>query len=67
MKKIIIPKNYYHPTFIQYKKTHINLFSLYHMKKKLNKKIKVLGHAGGPDPRASSLALTPDATIIFIK
>jgi len=37
------------------------------MKKKLNKKIKVLGHAGGPDPRASSLALTPDATIIFIK
>jgi hypothetical protein len=25
-------KNYHHPTFIQYKKSLINLFSLYHMK-----------------------------------
>jgi lipid II:glycine glycyltransferase (peptidoglycan interpeptide bridge formation enzyme) len=25
--------NYYHPTFVQYKKSHINLFHLYSMKK----------------------------------
>jgi len=29
--------NYHHPTFVQYKKCLINLFSLYRMKK-LNKK-----------------------------
>jgi len=28
-------KNYHHPTFIQYKKSSINLFSLYRMKKKI--------------------------------
>jgi len=27
-------KNYHHPTFVQYKKSHINLFPLYNMKKK---------------------------------
>jgi len=31
-------KNYHRPTFMQYKKSPINLFSLYCMKKKLNKK-----------------------------
>ena len=31
-------KNYHHPTFMQYKKSPINLFSLYRMKKKLNKR-----------------------------
>jgi hypothetical protein len=31
-------KNYHRPTFIQYKKSLINLFSLYRMKKKLKKK-----------------------------
>jgi hypothetical protein len=28
-------KNYHHPTFIQYKKSLINVFHLYRMKKKL--------------------------------
>jgi hypothetical protein len=27
-------KYYHHPTFVQYKKNHINLFPLYNMKKK---------------------------------
>jgi len=68
MKKIIITKNYHHPTFIQYKKNSINLFSLYRMKKTLNKKKKLKYWVMlGPDPRASSLAVTPDTTIIFIK
>jgi hypothetical protein len=31
--------NYHHPIFLQYKKV-INLFPLYNMKKKFNKKIK---------------------------
>ena len=31
-------KNYHHPTFIQYKKGYINLFPLYNMKKKINKR-----------------------------
>jgi hypothetical protein len=31
-------KNYHHPIFVQYKTNHINLFSLYSMKKKFNKK-----------------------------
>jgi len=31
-------KNYHHPTFVQYKKSLIDLFSLYHIKKKLNKR-----------------------------
>jgi zona occludens toxin (predicted ATPase) len=31
-------KNYHHPTFIQYKKSPNNLFSLYHMKNKLHNK-----------------------------
>jgi hypothetical protein len=30
-------KNYYHPTFVQYKKSLINLFSLYRMKNKSTK------------------------------
>jgi hypothetical protein len=30
--------NYHHPTFVQYKKSFINLFSLYQYEKKLNKK-----------------------------
>ena len=36
-------KNYHHPTFVQYKKSHINLFLLYVIKKKSireKKKIK---------------------------
>jgi hypothetical protein len=33
-----INKNYYHPTFVQYKKNLINLFSLYRMKKKEKRK-----------------------------
>jgi hypothetical protein len=31
-------KKNHHPTFIQYKKIQINLFSLYSMEKKLNKR-----------------------------
>jgi hypothetical protein len=31
-------KDYHHPTFVQYKKSLINLFSLYNMKKKFNKR-----------------------------
>jgi hypothetical protein len=31
-------KYYRHPTFLQYKKSHINLFSHYSMEKKLNKR-----------------------------
>jgi hypothetical protein len=30
-------KNYHHPTFVQYKKNLINLFSLYRMKKNLQR------------------------------
>jgi hypothetical protein len=36
-------KKFHHPTFVKYKKSHINLFSLYNMKKKSireKKKIK---------------------------
>jgi len=33
-------KNYHRSTFIQYIKSIINLFSLYRMKKKLNKRIE---------------------------
>jgi hypothetical protein len=37
-------KNYYHPTFLQYKKkNHINLFSLYSMKKKFIREKKLRG------------------------
>jgi hypothetical protein len=35
-----IENNYHHPTFIQYKKIHINLFSLYSKKKNLIKEKK---------------------------
>jgi hypothetical protein len=35
-------KNYYYPTFVQYKKHHINLFSLYSTKKNQLEKIKKL-------------------------
>jgi hypothetical protein len=31
-------KNYHHPTFVQYKKSHINLFLLYSLKNKFNKR-----------------------------
>jgi len=31
-------KHYYHPIFIQYKKSYINLFPLCSMKKKFNKR-----------------------------
>jgi hypothetical protein len=31
-------KNYHHPTFVQYKKSFINLFFLYQYEKKLNKR-----------------------------
>jgi hypothetical protein len=34
-------KNYHHPTFVSYKKTPINLFSFYRMKKKLNKRKEI--------------------------
>ena len=33
-----IKNNYHHPTFVQYKKSHINLFHLYSMEKNLNKR-----------------------------
>ena len=35
-------KNYHHPTFVQYKKSHINLFLLYGMKKNQLEKRKKL-------------------------
>jgi hypothetical protein len=31
-------KNYHHPTFVHHKKSPINFFSLYRMKKKLHKR-----------------------------
>ena len=33
-------KNYHHPTFVQYKKSYINLFSLYSMKTKTTREKK---------------------------
>jgi hypothetical protein len=44
-------KNYHHPTFIQYKKSVINVFHLYRMKKNLKRqkiKLKISGSPAGP-------------------
>jgi hypothetical protein len=39
-------KNYHHSTSVQYKKSPINLFSLYRMKKKLNKRKENIDYHG---------------------